>query len=417
MNRVVVTGIGAVTPLGNNVTAFWQGLIAGRSGAAGITKFDASKFKTRFACEVKDFSVDGILPTGEIRKYDLFTLYAIVAAEEAVRQSGLDLQAINKQRAGVIWGAGEGGIITFEQQIEEMLKYEGMPRFSPYFIPKRIINMAAGVISIRYGWRGINFTTAAACSAGNTAIIEAFNYIRWGKADLMITGGSEASVARSSIAGFNASKALSTLNEDPATASRPFDPGRDGFVLGEGAGAILLENYDHAIARGAIILAEIVGGGLAADAYHLTGTHPQGRGAYDGMKLALEDAGLDTTDIDYLNAHATSTQAGDISELTAIEALFGSHSMLSISSTKSMTGHLLGGAGAIEAIACIKALQEDIIPPTINTSKIEGDFNTRFHFPLGKPYPKKINYAMNNTFGFGGHVAITIFSKYNQPEQ
>ena len=343
---------------------------------------------------------------------DLFTQYALVAANEAVMQSAIDFSILNRDRIGVIWGAGDGGVSTFEEQLKEYIQGDGTPRFSPFFIPKRIVNIAAGLISIKYGLRGVNFTTAAACSASNTAIIEAFNHIKWGKADVIITGGSEASVSESSIGGFNASKALSTFNEEPSKACRPFDIHRDGFVLGEGAGALVLENYEHALARGATILAEIVGGGLAADAYHITGTHPQGEGAQLGMKLALEEAGLSPKDIDYINAHATATPAGDASELEAMATTFGHKPDLSISSTKSMTGHLLGGAGAIEAIACVKAVGENIAPPTINTTEIEPAYKNLFDFPLGRPRHKLINYAMNNTFGFGGHVAVSIFKKF-----
>ncbi|MDR6763321.1 3-oxoacyl-[acyl-carrier-protein] synthase II [Flavobacterium sp. 2755] len=412
MKRVVVTGLGAVTPIGNNVQEFWNSLINGVSGAAPITRFDTTQFKTKFACEVKNFDASSIFEKNEIRKYDLFTQYALYAADEAVKNANIDFDSLNKNRIGVIWGCGDGGISTFEEQIGEYKLGNGTPRFSPFFIPKRIVNIASGVISIKYGLRGINYTTAAACSASNTAIIDAFNYIRWGKADMMITGGSEASVTESSIGGFNASKALSTLNDDYSKASRPFDATRDGFVLGEGAGVVILESYEHAIQRNAVILAEIVGGGLAADAYHLTGTHPEGEGAVLGMELALEEAGISPDQIDYINAHATSTPTGDLSELKAVEKVFGINPNANISATKSMTGHLLGGAGAIEAIACIKAVQENIVPPTINTQEVEPEFADKFNLTLGKAQSREVNYAMSNTFGFGGHVASSIFKKF-----
>jgi len=335
-------------------------------------------------------------------------------ADEAIKNANINFDTLNRNRIGVIWGAGDGGVSTFEEQFGEFKLGEGTPRFNPFFIPKRIINIASGVISIKYGLRGITFTTAAACSASNTAIIEAFNYIRWGKADMMIAGGSEASVTESSIGGFNASKALSILNENFSKASRPFDATRDGFVLGEGAGALILESYEHAIQRNATILAEIVGGGLAADAYHLTGTHPEGEGAVLGMTLALEEAGITPQEIDYINAHATSTPTGDLSELKAIEKVFGIQPNANISATKSMTGHLLGGAGAIEAVACIKAIQENRIPPTINTQQVETEFADKFDFTLGQPQNKIVNYAMSNTFGFGGHIATSIFKKFKE---
>lgn len=414
MKRVVITGLGALTPIGNNVEEYWEGLMNGVSGAGPITKFDAAKFKTRFACEIKNFNPQNLFEKNEIRKYDLFTQYALVVADEAIKNANINFDTLNRNRIGVIWGAGDGGVSTFEEQFGEFKLGEGTPRFNPFFIPKRIINIASGVISIKYGLRGITFTTAAACSASNTAIIEAFNYIRWGKADMIIAGGSEASVTESSIGGFNASKALSTLNEDFSKASRPFDATRDGFVLGEGAGALILESYEHAIQRNATILAEIVGGGLAADAYHLTGTHPEGEGAVLGMTLALEEAGINPQEIDYINAHATSTPTGDLSELKAIEKVFGIQPNAHISATKSMTGHLLGGAGAIEAIACIKAILENRIPPTINTQQVEPEFADKFDFTLGQSQNKTVNYAMSNTFGFGGHIATSIFKKFKE---
>lgn len=412
MKRVVVTGIGAITPIGNNVNEYWNNLIKGESGASPITKFDPSKFKTRFACEVKNFNASGLFEKNEIRKYDLYTQYALVAAEEAVKNAAIEFELLNKNRIGVIWGAGDGGVSTFEEQLKEFFLGDGTPRFNPFFIPKRIINIASGVISIKYGLRGVTYTTASACSASNNAIIDAFNYIRWGKADIIIAGGSEASITQSSIGGFNASKALSTLNDNYVKASRPFDTERDGFVLGEGGGALILEGLEHAKKRNAVILAEIVGGGLAADAYHLTGTHPEGEGAVLGMNLALEEAGIKPNEVDYINAHATSTPTGDRSELKAMERVFGINPNANISATKSMTGHLLGGAGAIEAIACIKSVQENLVPPTINTENIDQDFAGKFNLTLGKAQQRTINFAMSNTFGFGGHIASSIFKKY-----
>ncbi|QGK73302.1 beta-ketoacyl-ACP synthase II [Flavobacterium sp. SLB02] len=414
MKRVVITGLGAVTPIGNSVSEYWHSLINGVSGAAEITKFDTSQFKTKFACEVKNFDPQHIFEKNEIRKYDLFTQYALYVTDEAIKNANIDFDSLNKNRIGVIWGSGDGGVSTFEEQISEYKLGNGIPRFSPFFIPKRIINIASGAISIKYGLRGINYTTVSACSASNTAIIDAFNYIRWGKADMIISGGSEASITESSIGGFNASKALSTLNDDFTKASRPFDATRNGFVLGEGAGAIILESYEHAIKRNAVILAEIVGGGLAGDAYHLTGTHPDGQGAILGMELALEEAQIMPDKIDYINAHATSTPTGDLSELKAMEKVFGINPNANISATKSMTGHLLGAAGAIEAIACIKAVQQNIVPPTINTKTIETEFKDKFNLTLEKAQPRIVNYAMSNTFGFGGHIASSIFKKFTE---
>ncbi|HLO55380.1 MAG TPA: beta-ketoacyl-ACP synthase II [Saprospiraceae bacterium] len=411
MKRVVITGLGAVTPIGNNVDDFWQSLINGVSGAAPITKFDSSKFKTKFACEIKNFNPT-IFEKNEIRKYDLFSQYALVAVDEALNHAKIDFESIDKYRVGVIWGAGDGGITTFEEQFAEFKTGDGTPRFNPFFIPKRIVNIASGVISIKYGFRGVIYTTASACSASNNAIIDAFNYIRWGKADMVVAGGSEASITESSIGGFNASKALSTFNENYLEASRPFDSSRDGFVIGEGGGAIVLESYEHALTRNASILAEIVGGGLAGDAYHLTGTHPDGIGAILGMRLALEEASISPDKIDYINAHATSTPTGDLSELKAMEKVFGIKPNANISATKSMTGHLLGGAGAIEAIACIKAIQNNIVPPTINSKIIEPGFEDKFNLTLNIAQSRNVTYAMSNTFGFGGHIACSIFKKF-----
>lgn len=412
LKRVVVTGMGAITPLGNSLDEFWKNIVAGKSGVSFITKFDTTNFKTKFAGEVKGFNASAYFEKNEARKYDLFTQYAVAAAEEAIKNAALDLDKLNKNKIGVIWGSGNGGIQTFQDQLEDFFKGNKYPRFNPYFIPKIIADIPSGVISIRHGLRGLNFSTVSACASSNTAIIDAFNYIRLGKADIIITGGSEAAINESGVGGFNASKALSTHNENPQGASRPFDIKRDGFVIGEGAGALILESLESAIARDAAIIAEIAGCGMAADAYHLTGTHPEGEGAYLGMIDALEDAGINTLDIDYINAHATSTLLGDESELKAIARVFGERKDLHISGTKSMTGHLLGAAGAVESIITIKALQEDVVPPTINTDEVEPGWKDKFNLTLGKAKPEEINYAMNNTFGFGGHIATTIFKKY-----
>lgn len=412
MRRVVITGIGTITPIGNNVSDFWQSLIKGVSGAKSITKFDTTHFKTKFACEVRNFDPFQTIEKAEVRKYDLYVQYALVAVQEAISNAEIIFDNLNKDRIGVIWASGDGGVSTFEEQFGEYKLGNGVPRFNPFFITKRIINIASGIISIKYGLRGINYSTVSACSAGNTSLIDAFNYIRWNKADMIIAGGSEASITETSIGGFNASKAMSVNNENYLQASRPFDTARDGFVLGEGAGAIILESYEHAVKRNAPIIAEIVGGGLAADAYHLTGTHPEGSGAQLGMSLALEEAKITSDQIDYINAHATSTPQGDLSELKAIEKIFGENPNATISATKSMTGHLLGAAGAIEAIVCIKAVEENIIPPTINSINIETDFSDKFDFTLGIAKRKTVNYALNNTFGFGGHIASSIFKKF-----
>ncbi|MFN8438542.1 MAG: beta-ketoacyl-ACP synthase II [Cytophagales bacterium] len=412
MRRVVVTGLGALTPIGNTAADFWKSLVNGVNGVGAITKFDTTKFKTKFACELKNFDPLNFIEKSEARKYDLFTQYALIAANEAIANAQIDFEQLNRNRIGVIWGSGNGGIGTFQQQVTEYVLGDGTPRFNPYFIPKMILDIASGIISIKYGLRGVNFTTVSACATSNTAIIDAFNYIKWNKADMIITGGSEAPITESAIGGFNASKALSTYNENPNVASRPFDVQRDGFVMGEGAGAIVLEELEHAKARGAHIIAEIVGGGMAADAYHLTGTHPEGEGAYLGMLAALEDAQIQADEIDYLNAHATSTPLGDNSELKAALRVFGKRTDLNVSATKSMTGHLLGAAGAVEAIACIKAVQENVIPPTINTQNVEPEFADTFNLTLHAAQDKTVNYAMSNTFGFGGHIATTIFKKY-----
>ncbi|MXN92117.1 beta-ketoacyl-ACP synthase II [Flavobacterium sp. Sd200] len=413
MKRVVITGLGAITPLGNSVSEFWANIIAGKSGAGPITKFDASKFKTNFACEVKDFNPENYMDKKEVRKYDLFTQYAIAATDEAIKDARLDFTTLPLQErfeAGVIWASGNGGIGTFEEQLREFHSGDGTPRFNPFFIPKMIVDIAAGVISIRNGLHGPNYATVSACASSNTAIIAAFDTIRLGKATIMIAGGSEAALTASSIGGFNASHALSKRNDDPQAASRPFDKDRDGFVAGEGAGALVLEDYDHAVARGATIYAEIVGGGMAADAYHLTGTPPDGLGAALGMKKALADAGLTPTDIDYINAHATSTGLGDISELVAIDSVF-KDTNVAVGATKSMTGHLLGAAGAIESIISVLALRDGIIPPTINTENVDEAVPTGLNLVLGKARQANLRYVLNNTFGFGGHTASTIFKR------
>lgn len=412
MNRVVVTGIGAITPIGNNSEAFWSGLLAGKNGVGPITKFDACAFKTRFACEVKGFDPTQFMEKPEVRKYDLFTHYALAAVKEALEQSAVQWEQIDRDKIGVIWGSGNGGIETFQNQVLEFGAGGEIPLFNPFFIPKLIVNICPGIIAMKYGLRGINFATVSACASSNMAMIDAFNYIRWGKAHMMITGGSEAAITKSALGGFGALKALSTQNEVYETASRPFDVNRNGFVMGEGAGAIVLENLAHAQMRGAPILAEIVGAGMAADAYHLTGSHPEGTGAYLGMKAALEDAQIEPDHIDYINAHATSTPNGDVSELKGIQRLFGTNNSLSISGTKSMTGHLLGSAGAIEAIVAIKAVQTDSIPPTINTQQIDAEFADQFDFVLARAVSKKTDYAMSNTFGFGGQIGAVIFKKY-----
>lgn len=410
--RVVVTGLGALTPLGNSISEFWSNLIAGKSGAAGITKFDTTKFKTRFACEVKDFDPLKHFEKSEVRKIDPFTQYALVAADEAIKDSKLDLEAIDKTRVGVIWGSGNGGFYTFQQEMIEYGRGDGTPRINPFFIPKVIVDIASGWISMRYGFMGLNFTTVSACATSTTAIIDAMNYVRWGKAEVIIAGGSEAAVNEAGIGGFSALKALSSRNDDPARASRPFDVDRDGFVMGEGAGALVLEEYEHAKRRGAKIYAEVAGGGMSADAYHLTATHPEGKGATLGMQWALEDAGLKPGDVDYLNPHATSTPLGDVSEMKAVVKVFGAKpDHLHISATKSATGHLLGAAGAAEAIICIKAIDEGTIPPTINTTQIDPEMPQGLNVVLGSRMKKDIKVAMSNTFGFGGHNATAVFRK------
>ncbi len=408
--RVVVTGLGTVNPLGNSIEEFWEGLKNGKSGAGPITHFDASTQKTTFACELKNFDPTLYVEKKEIRKHDPFTLYAYATAAQAIEDSGLDLEKINKDRAGVVWGAGIGGLQTF---FEETLGYKHeMPRYSPFFIPKMIANIASGLLSIRYGFRGPNFTTVTACASASHALIEAMNYIRLGKVDVFIAGGSEAAINPAGVAGFNSMRALSTRNDDPLTASRPFDLDRDGFVMGEGSGALILEEYEHAVKRGAKIYAEMAGGGMSADAYHMTAPDPYAGGASLCMKLAMEDAGLNPEDIDYVNVHGTSTGLGDIAEPKAILNCFGQHAYnLSISSTKSMTGHLLGAAGAVEAIASILAMQEGIIPPTINHFTDDPEIDPKLDFTFNVAKERKIKTALSNTFGFGGHNASVIFRK------
>ena len=411
--RVVVTGIGALTPIGNNLQDYWNSLVNGVSGAAKITYFDATNFKTQFACELKGFDVADFIQPKEARKLDKFSQYAMVVADEAIKDSRLDIEAINPDRAGVIWGSGIGGMETFFNESVNFGTGNGTPRFNPFFIPKLISDIPAGHISIKYNFRGPNFTTVSACASSTNALIDAFNYIKWNKADLFIAGGSEACVFEPGIGGFNAMMALSTRNDDPKTASRPFDKNRDGFVMGEGGGALVLEEYYHAINRGATIYAEVVGGGLTADAYHITAPHPEGLGAQNVMKQAIEEAGVDVSAIDYINVHGTSTPLGDIAETKAIKALFGEHAYkLNISSTKSMTGHLLGAAGVIEAIACIMAVKNDIIPPTINHETKDPEIDEKLNLTLNKAQKRTVNYALSNTFGFGGHNASVVFKKY-----
>ena len=414
MKRVVITGLGVVTPLGNAVTEFWENIVQGKSGVGPITKFDTSRFKTKFACEVKGFTTDGLIEKKDVKKYDLFTQYAIAASDEAIKDAGLDFPKMSeweRNEIGVIWASGNGGISTFEEQMQAFHDGDGTPRFSPYFIPKMIVDIAAGVISIRHRLYGPNYCTVSACASSNTALINAFDTIRLGKAKIMIAGGSEAAITPSSIGGFNASQALSKRNEQPGIASRPFDKDRDGFVVGEGAGALILEELDHAIKRGASIYAEIAGGGMAADAYHLTGTAPDGYGAALGMTKALEDAGINAMDINYINAHATSTPLGDLSELIAIKKVFNDLPA-TISATKSMTGHLLGAAGAIESIICVLAVKYNIVPATINTKVIDEHAPSDLQILLGTAKNMEVSYALNNTFGFGGHTASSIFKKY-----
>ena len=414
LKRVVVTGLGAVTPLGNNVNDYWNGLIGGVSGCDLITRFNTENFKTKFACEVKNFKPEDYFDRKEVRKYDLFTIFALVAADEAVKDSGLDLDVVNKDKVGVIFGSGIGGFQTFLNEVGDYFKGNSMPRFNPFFIPKIISDIAAGHISIKYGFRGPNFATVSACATATNAIIDAFNYIRLGKANVFVTGGSEAGICEPGIGGFNAMHALSTNNSEYKTASRPFDSTRDGFVMGEGSGALILEELEHAKSRGAKIYAELAGGGMSADAYHLTAPHPEGLGALLVMRNALEDAQMTPQDMDYINVHGTSTPLGDISESKAILGVFGEHAYdLSISATKSMTGHLLGAAGAIEAIACILATRDNIIPPTINFNNPDDQIDQKLDFTFNTARKRTVTNAISNTFGFGGHNFSVIFKKFS----
>lgn len=414
MKRVVVTGIGALTPLGNDANTFWKNLLAGTSGAATVTRFDASKFRTRFACELKGFDPATILDRNELRKCDRFTQYALVATGEAIADSGIDFSRMDPLDAGVIWGTGQGGMDTFEQQVEEYVKGDYNPRFNPFFVPKLILNMASGMISIKYGLMGINFTTVSACATGNTAMMDALNYIRWGKAKVIIAGGSESPITPASMGGFCAMKAMSVRNDSPETASRPFDVNRDGFVMGEGAAALILEEYEHAKARGAKIYAELAGAAMTADAYHMTATHPEGLGAYHSMKRALDDAQLTPKDVQHVNAHATSTPVGDVGEMNAVAKLFGDGlSDVHISATKSMTGHLLGAAGAIEAIACIRSIYDNVIPPTINLEERDPQLPAGLNIAQ-QATERTVDVAMSNTFGFGGHNATVVFRRFTR---
>ena len=413
MRRVVITGIGALTPIGNTYGAFVEGLKNGVSGAGPITKFDASLFKTRFACEVKDFDVADFLHRRESRRMDPFSHYAMVTADEAMQHSGIDPEKVDSDRAGVIWGSGIGGFETIEKDIEEATLREGEPKYSPFLIPKLIGDIAPGHISIKYGFRGANFSTVSACASSTHSIATAFDYIRLNRADIMITGGSEASVTKAGIGGFSSMKALSERNDDYKTASRPFDKERDGFVLGEGGGALILEELEHAKARGANIIAEVVGVGATADAHHMTAPHPEGLGARNVMKMALNDAGLNVEDVDYVNVHGTSTPLGDIAEIKAIKQVFGDHSYnLNISSTKSMTGHLLGAAGAIETIASVAAIQHNFVPPTINHSTFDPEIDEKLNLTLNQAQERKVNTVISNTFGFGGHNASIIVKRF-----
>ncbi|MFH1121273.1 MAG: beta-ketoacyl-ACP synthase II [Bacteroidota bacterium] len=415
LRRVVVTGLGALTPLGNTVPEYWNGLINGVSGADRITRFDASKFKTQFACEVKNFDPLNFFDRKEVRKYDPYAQYGMVSSDEAIADAGLVPEKLDLDRIGVIWASGIGGLVTFQEEVSDFAKGDGTPRFNPFFIPKMIADITAGHISIKHGFRGPNFATVSACASSANAIVDAFNYIRWGKADMFVCGGSEAAVNAPGVGGFNAMHAISTRNDDPKTASRPFDKGRDGFVIGEGAGALILEELGHALTRGAKIYAEVTGSGLTADAYHMTGPHPEGDGARRAMQTAVTEAGLSLSDIDHINTHGTSTPLGDIAETKAITTLFGDHATkININSTKSMTGHLLGAAGAIESIATILAVQNDLIPPTINHSTDDPEINNALNFTFNKAVKRTVNAAISNTFGFGGHNASILIKKFSE---
>ncbi len=412
IRRVVVTGLGAITPLGNTAPAYWEGLRTGTSGAATITRFDPTKFKTRFACEVKGYEADNFFDRKEHRKMDLFTQFAVVAADEAIADSGLLESGVDKDRVGVIWGSGIGGLKSLQEECFAFEKGDGTPRYSPFFIPRMIADSSSGNISIKNGFRGPNFVTTSACASSNDAIIAAFNNIRLGLADAVVTGGSEAAITESGVGGFNALKAMSERNDDPASASRPYDQDRDGFVLGEGAGALVLEEYEHAKARGAKMYAELIGGGMSSDAYHITAPDPSGSGVVLVMKNALRDAGIAATDVDYINTHGTSTPLGDGAEIKAIEQVFGEHAtQLNISSTKSMTGHLLGGAGGVEAVACLLAMQNSLVPPTINLNTPDPEINQALNFTPNVAQAREVRVAMSNTFGFGGHNTSVIFRK------
>ncbi len=413
LRRVVVTGMGALTPIGNSVEEFWTGLLNGVSGASTITKFDPTKFKTQFACEVKNFDISRYLDRKEARKLDLFSQYAVATATDAIKDANIDLTTLNLDRAGVVWGTGIGGFTTFISEVTDFAQGDGTPKFNPFFITKIISDIAAGHLSMIFGFKGPNYSTSSACASSANAITDAFNLIRLGKADLFITGGSEAGVNTAGVGGFNAMHALSTRNDDPTTASRPFDKDRDGFVIGEGAGALVLEEYEHAKARGAKIHAELIGTGLSADAHHLTAPHPEGDGAYMAMKIAIEEGGIELNQVDHINTHGTSTPAGDIVEPKAICRLFGEHAYnININSTKSMTGHLLGAAGAVEAISVILAMQNDIVPPTINHFTDDEEIDNRLNFTYHKAQKRVVNYALSNSFGFGGHNASLLFKKY-----
>ncbi len=412
IKRVVVTGLGALTPIGNTKDEYWDALISGKSGAAPITYFDTEKFKTKFACELKDFNATDFLDRKESRKMDKFTQYAMVASDEAIADAKLDLDALNKLRVGVIWGAGIGGLETFQNEVLNFAEGDGTPRFNPFFIPKMIADIAPGNISIKHGFMGPNYTTVSACASSANAMIDALNTIRLGHCDVVVTGGSEAAVAIAGMGGFNAMHALSTRNESPETASRPFDATRDGFVLGEGAGTIILEEYEHAKARGAKIYAEVIGGGLSSDAYHMTAPHPDGIGVMAVMRNCLENAGIQPEEVDHINTHGTSTPLGDVAELKAISEVFGDHAKhININSTKSMTGHLLGAAGAIESIASILAIEHGIVPPTINHSVVDENIDPKLNLTLNKAQKRDVKVAMSNTFGFGGHNACVLFKK------
>ncbi|EDM44438.1 3-oxoacyl-[acyl-carrier-protein] synthase II [unidentified eubacterium SCB49] len=412
IKRVVVTGLGALTPIGNNITEYWDGLKNGRSGCAPITYFDAEKFKTKFACEIKNFDPLQHFDRKEARKLDKFAQYALVSSDEAILDAGIDLDTVDKFRVGVIWGAGIGGIETFQNEVINFSEGDGTPRFNPFFIPKMIADIAPGNISIKHGFMGPNYTTVSACASSANAMIDALNYIRLGQCDIIVTGGSEAAVTQAGVGGFNAMHALSTRNDDPAAASRPFDASRDGFVLGEGAGALILEEYEHAKARGAKIYAEVIGGGMSSDAYHMTAPHPDGIGVERVMHNCLNDAGIDASEVDAINTHGTSTPLGDVAELKAISKVFGAHTNdININSTKSMTGHLLGAAGAIEAIASILSMEHSLVPPTINHTEVDENIDPSLNLTLNKAQPRKVNIAMSNTFGFGGHNACVLFKK------